>query len=66
MFLVPCRIRLCLRRLVRSMVIRIISLETGIASLWFAKIHRVTEAEGHLVQLELVAGEANAYRVKTR
>jgi hypothetical protein len=41
-------------------------LETDIASLWFAKILRVTKAEGHLVHLELVAGEANAYRANTR
>ena len=41
-------------------------LETGIASFWFAKILRVTEAEAHLIQLEPVAGEANAYRANMR
>jgi hypothetical protein len=48
------------------MVILIILPETGVASFWFAKILRVTEAEAHLIQLEPVAGEANAYRANMR
>ena len=48
------------------MVILIFLSETGVASFWFAKILRVTEAEAHLIQLEPVAGEANAYRANMR
>ena len=47
-------------------VLTVSRLETGIASFWFAKILRVTEAEAHLIQLEPVAGEANAYRANMR
>jgi hypothetical protein len=48
------------------MVTLIILSETGVASFWFAKILRVTEDEAHLIQLEPVAGEANAHRANMR
>ena len=56
----------CVWVVLRAMVILIILPETGVASFWFAKILRVTEAEAHLIQLEPVAGEANAYRANMR
>jgi hypothetical protein len=48
------------------MVILIIFSETGVASFWFAKILRVTEAEARLIQVEAVAGEANAHCANMR
>jgi hypothetical protein len=56
----------CVCVVLRAMVILIVPSETGVASFWFAKILRVTEAEAHLIQLEPVAGEANAYRANMR
>jgi hypothetical protein len=47
-------------------IVAILLLESAVASFWFAKILRVTQAEAHLIQLEPVADEANAYCANMR
>jgi hypothetical protein len=47
-------------------IVAVLLLESAVVLFWFAKILRVTQAEAHLIQLEPVAGEANAYRANIR
>ncbi len=55
------RLLCCIRTLLQPFL-----LETGMAWFGFAKVLRVTDAEAHLIHLEPVAGEANAYRANMR